>query len=90
MGEMADYFLEEVMDMEYLRLDYRCGRLTDEDAYDLGIIDEHGGMYIANRPTLHGPSECPKCGAQTVLKAGKHGQFRGCSQFPGCNGSRGL
>ena len=42
MGDMADMFLDEVMDYEDLRLDYRSGKITDEEAYDLGLIDELG------------------------------------------------
>jgi hypothetical protein len=42
MGEMADAALNEVMDMEDLRHDYRMGQVSTEEAYDAGIIDEHG------------------------------------------------
>lgn len=42
MGEMADFFLDEVMDMEDLRLDWLHGQMTDEEAYEAGIIDELG------------------------------------------------
>ncbi len=29
---------------------------------------------------------CPKCGASTVFRTGKHGVFRGCSRYPKCDG----
>lgn len=39
---MADYALDQTLDMEDLRFDYRRGLLSVEDAYDLGIVDELG------------------------------------------------
>ncbi|MEY8713503.1 hypothetical protein A9B99_22410 [Mangrovibacter phragmitis] len=30
-------------------------------------------------------SPCPKCGAQLVIRTGKHGPFLGCSQYPDCD-----
>ena len=42
MGDMADDFLDDVMDMEDARLDYRTGLMSDEEAYERGIIDELG------------------------------------------------
>lgn len=42
MGEMADMTLDEVMDMEEMRFEYRSGRMNPSEAYDAGIIDEHG------------------------------------------------
>lgn len=42
MGDMADFFLDEVMDFENAIDDYHNGRMSDEEAYDLGIINELG------------------------------------------------
>ena len=42
MGEYAEYFLEDVMEMESARLDYRLGDMAQEEAYERGIIDEMG------------------------------------------------
>lgn len=39
---MADDFLDDVMDMEDRRLDYRTGQMSEEEAYELGIVDELG------------------------------------------------
>ena len=39
---MADDFLDDVMDFEDQRLRYHDGELSDEEAYELGIIDEQG------------------------------------------------
>jgi len=33
---------------------------------------------------------CPKCGNSMELKFGAYGQFFGCTNFPKCNGSRGV
>jgi ssDNA-binding Zn-finger/Zn-ribbon topoisomerase 1 len=34
---------------------------------------------------------CPKCNAEMVKRAGKHGEFYGCSNYPRrCNGTRSL
>ena len=43
MGEFADYELDEVMDEEDARMDYRRGDMTLEEALDRGIINEQGG-----------------------------------------------
>lgn len=48
MGEMADDFLDEVMDYEEDRLDYIHGNLSDEEAYERGIIDELGFLEEAD------------------------------------------
>ena len=42
MGEMADYFLEEVEEMEVLRIKARHEEISQEELYDLGLIDEQG------------------------------------------------
>lgn len=64
MGEMADFALSEVMDMEDLRFSYRMGDIGYQDAYDLGIIDERG--FENYRPMFHTPTvttkQCKHCG----------------------------
>ena len=42
MGEMADYFLEQVDEFEEAYLDFKLGKLPYDIAYDRGIIDEMG------------------------------------------------
>lgn len=42
MGDMADFFLDEVADFEDAIYDYHNGNMSDEEAYDLGIINELG------------------------------------------------
>ena len=66
MGDMADFALEQVMDAEYDRFEYRMGRMSDALAYDLGIIDEHGGynhppMFSTLRAPVHNKT-CRYCG----------------------------
>lgn len=31
---------------------------------------------------------CPKCGSEMIKRSGKYGEFYGCSNFPGCRGTR--
>jgi len=33
---------------------------------------------------------CPKCGAEIVIRSGKHGPFLGCTHYPQCDYSRPL
>lgn len=41
---MADFALDEVVDMENLRALYANSQLSDEDAFDHGLIDSTGGV----------------------------------------------
>jgi hypothetical protein len=45
MCDGADMFLDFVMDEEEARLDYHRGDMTDQEAYDRGLIDELGYEY---------------------------------------------
>ncbi len=42
MGEMDDFELETVMDYEDMWLRYTQGEISDDEAYEKGLIDEHG------------------------------------------------
>jgi len=42
MGEDADLALEEMEDFEEAREEFRHGQMSDEEAYERGIIDELG------------------------------------------------
>jgi len=44
MGEMADMFLDEVLEHEEQVLAYLHGRFDDLEAYERGIIDELGRL----------------------------------------------
>ncbi len=56
MSEFAGYALDEVIEAENDRLAYRDGVMSDEEAFDLGIIDHFGAedmtawSEIAGRP----------------------------------------
>jgi ClpP class serine protease len=44
MGEMADWIVDnEVMNLMDMEEAYRRGEITEQDAYELGLIDELGG-----------------------------------------------
>jgi len=43
MGDMADFTLDAVFDEEERRMEYFAGRMTIEDAYEQGFVDELGG-----------------------------------------------
>ena len=74
MGEMADYFLEGVMDMDALRVDYRTGNMSDLEAYEHGIIDENGFYFGAGDRSR---SRTCRCCGETGLSWGKvNGAFR--------------
>lgn len=82
MGDYADDAVNQSMD-EWL------GAMEEEDLeneYWIGYSWRPRSKSQVLR--LSGPGSCPKCGADTVLRNGKHGQFYGCSTFPKCKGSR--
>jgi len=62
MGEMADFYNEQVEEMEFERGNYHMGLMSDVEAYEKGIIDELG--YEANAWTGHAPKPkvCRCCG----------------------------
>lgn len=35
--------------------------------------------------TVHKNEPCPQCGAELVIRSGKHGPFLGCSHYPECD-----
>ena len=35
--------------------------------------------------TVHKNEPCPQCGAELVIRSGKHGPFLGCSHYPDCD-----
>lgn len=68
MGDMADYALEQVMDAEEDRFLWRIGRMSDFEAYELGIIDENGAdlthpMFRRRSST----KTCRHCGASGLV-----------------------
>lgn len=92
MGEFADDAIFDSLMAECDRQDYRMGMISEEEAYEMGITDEHGrestGYRNGGKRKVSGPGPCPKCKAPTELKDGQFGEFYGCTRFPTCNGSR--
>ena len=43
MGDMADFAVDQVMDEEDARTNYRTGHMTIEEAYERGFVNELGG-----------------------------------------------
>lgn len=41
MGDMADFALDEIMDEDEISVNY-SGTYCDAEAFELGLIDEHG------------------------------------------------
>lgn len=78
MGDMADYFLEQVWDEEDARLDYRMGHMSTEEAFERGIIDEFGAEYHHGRNfTASGGSKTCRCCGTRGLVWGQHkGKWR--------------
>ena len=75
MGEMADFALGEVFDFDEDVQRYRSGQMSDQDAYESGIIDEMG--YEPSARTAGGKLKtCKYCG-QTGLNWKKlNGKWR--------------
>ena len=62
MGEMADYFNEQLeLDYEQRSL-YSSSGMSIQEAYDTGIIDEHGAEYGTHKPLV-----CKHCGATGLV-----------------------
>lgn len=67
MGEFADMALSETMDMEDLRFEYRIGKMSIFEAYELGIVDEHGAEpYRPMFKPARRPTTCKYCLTQAV------------------------
>ena len=92
MGDHADDAINESLDFMAFCEDHRFDPIQDQ--YDMGLCDEFGfflhrdALRFLPREKISGPGKCPKCGADTVLKTGKFGEFYGCVSFPKCHGSR--
>lgn len=66
MGDMADFALEHVWEMETLRFDYRMGDMSDHEAYENGIVDEMGGYVGPSYGRKKKPTCCKYCLTQAV------------------------
>lgn len=85
MGEMADYYLDQVFDPEF---DYSLEETLDDAKDGCWLPQSYWQKKYRKVPRKAGPvPPCPKCGKPCKLRTGKYGQFYGCSQFPKCKGS---
>ena len=55
MGDFADDALNEAMDAEDERLEFRLGKMSHEEAYERGIIDEFGAEISPDKPVEERP-----------------------------------
>lgn len=62
MGDMADYVNEQMEEEVERRFDYRMGRMSPCEAYDQGIIDEHGAEYGTRKSVT-----CKHCGERFLF-----------------------
>jgi hypothetical protein len=75
MGDMADFALDQVWDMEDARFGYLTGDISSEEAYDLGIIDERG--YSTGQSLfIKSSKQCRHCGAKNLQWTEYHGKWR--------------
>lgn len=70
---MADMFLDSVIDYEDYVTDYLMGNLSEIDAYEYGILDEHGylpthGIKMAKKKTRRRKTATPKPPPQTTAR----------------------
>ena len=93
MGEMADVFLDEIMNYDELHLRYD----TFEEAYFNGVADELYDESCARYPSAFSNvkkkiKSCPKCSSEMIIRTNSQTgqQFLGCSKFPECKGSRNI
>lgn len=96
MGDMADYALDQMMDIDEIQQNLRHVPFNELDDYEREVLYEYDGsekpLVFSGWQTYYkrpsGPGPCPKCQAETRLMKGQFGQFYGCPNFPKCKGSR--
>jgi len=72
MGDMADY-INELIEQEYIDRDaWRRGELSWEEAYDKGVVDEHGAEYGNGLKFI----TCRCCGKNNLLWNQVSGKWR--------------
>ena len=79
MSEMADMFLESVLCMEEMRLDYKTGHMSDVEAYDAGIIDENGS-YVGPNYGRSRFKTCRCCNQSGLHWENRDGRWRLCDE----------
>ena len=66
MGDMADFELASVIDAEAMRFDYMQGNMSQTEAYDLGVCDEHGSVPHPQTSFKHKSVSCKYCKSTNV------------------------
>jgi hypothetical protein len=74
MGDMADFYNEQIEDEEEARADFWSGRMTMIEAYDRGITDEFGFVTSASSKTVTKTCKC--CGKTGLTWAQLDGKWR--------------
>lgn len=74
MGEMADYYLDQMMEEEFQRSEYRQGKMSGIEAYELGIIDELG--YEISGLSVEQPKTCRCCNCKGLYWKKLKGKWR--------------
>lgn len=92
MGDMADFALDQMMDVDEIVVNSYNAPYDELDDYEKEIVFRGQGRDEYERSLgvrkARGPGPCPKCQAETRLMKGQFGQFYGCPNFPKCKGSR--
>ena len=71
---------DDVLSIEEMRYAYEELLLSDA-----GISSEEHILNVKAQQYNLKHGICPRCGAQLVLRNGKHGEFWGCSNYSKCN-----
>jgi hypothetical protein len=75
-GTISDPIKEKIYSkLLSLNIDNKGNRKTHVQAIHSNLADK-GSKIDANI--------CPKCGGSLVLRSGKYGKFKGCSNYPKC------
>lgn len=95
MGEMADYDLDQIMDLDEIYLNDPYGLDDEGNENHDPFLGWNPGIFRRSFVPIRGlkasgPGLCPLCKNKTIKKSGKFGEFYGCVNFPDCKGSRNL
>lgn len=69
---MADFYNEQVEEMEFQRSNYRAGGMSDIEAYEKGIIDEFGYEHF---DTTNKKKTCRCCQTENLHWASREGKW---------------
>lgn len=78
------YNLETINDQEKEQIYNRLRSLNVDNKKNRKAHVEAVHKNVAEKNTKINNNTCPRCGGNLVLRNGKYGQFKGCSNFPRC------